>query len=100
MGGIAICSSLDTHTDFRGSLLLGWLGSDARPCDPYDSSAALERGRSERAGAPDRDDVKAACMSVADNIARVREQMAAAARRAGRSPDSVTLMAVSKTFPA
>ena len=39
-------------------------------------------------------------MSVADNIARVREQMAAAARRAGRSPDSVTLMAVSKTFPA
>jgi len=39
-------------------------------------------------------------MSVADNIACVREQMAAAARRAGRSPDSVTLMAVSKTFPA
>jgi len=39
-------------------------------------------------------------MSVAENIAHVREQIAAAARRAGRSPDSVTLMAVSKTFPA
>jgi PLP dependent protein len=38
-------------------------------------------------------------MSAAENIARVREQIAAAARRAGRSPDSVTLMAVSKTFP-
>jgi PLP dependent protein len=39
-------------------------------------------------------------MSVAENIARVREQIAAAALRAARSPDSVTLMAVSKTFRA
>jgi pyridoxal phosphate enzyme (YggS family) len=39
-------------------------------------------------------------MSVADNIARVREQIAAAALRVGRSPDSIKLMAVSKTFPA
>jgi hypothetical protein len=39
-------------------------------------------------------------MSVAENIQRVREQIESAARRAGRSPESVTLMAVSKTFPA
>jgi pyridoxal phosphate enzyme (YggS family) len=38
-------------------------------------------------------------MPVAENIARVRERMDAAARRAGRSPDSIALMAVSKTFP-
>ena len=36
-------------------------------------------------------------MSIADNIARVKEQMAAACLRAGRSRDSVQLMAVSKT---
>ena len=36
-------------------------------------------------------------MSIAENIARVRERIAAAARRAGRNPDQVTLMAVSKT---
>jgi pyridoxal phosphate enzyme (YggS family) len=39
-------------------------------------------------------------MSVAENIAHVRKQIEAAARRAGRSPDSIALMAVSKTFPA
>ena len=39
-------------------------------------------------------------MSIAEDIARVRERMAAAARRAGRSPDEITLMGVSKTFPA
>jgi PLP dependent protein len=37
-------------------------------------------------------------MSIADNTARVRERIAAAARRAGRNPDEITLMAVSKTF--
>ncbi len=36
-------------------------------------------------------------MSIAENIARVRERIAAAARRAGRGPDQITLMAVSKT---
>src|SRR5882672_4664466 len=36
-------------------------------------------------------------MSVADNIAAIRERIAQAAARAGRSPQSVTLMAVSKT---
>ena len=39
-------------------------------------------------------------MSIAENIAQVRERIAAAARRAGRNPEEVTLMAVSKTFPA
>ena len=39
-------------------------------------------------------------MSIAENIARVRERIAAAARRAGRNADEITLMGVSKTFPA
>jgi pyridoxal phosphate enzyme (YggS family) len=39
-------------------------------------------------------------MLIADNIAGVRERIAAAARRSGRSPDDVVLMAVSKTFSA
>jgi pyridoxal phosphate enzyme (YggS family) len=38
-------------------------------------------------------------VSISENIARVRENIAAAARRAGRNPDNITLMAVSKTFP-
>jgi pyridoxal phosphate enzyme (YggS family) len=37
---------------------------------------------------------------IAANIARVRERMASAAERAGRPPESITLVAVSKTFPA
>jgi hypothetical protein len=39
-------------------------------------------------------------MSIAENMVAVRAQMEAAARRAGRDPNEVTLMAVSKTFPA
>jgi PLP dependent protein len=39
-------------------------------------------------------------MSIADNVARVREQIATAASRAGREASEITLMAVSKTFPA
>ena len=39
-------------------------------------------------------------MSVADNISRVQERIHSAARRAGRDPAEVTLMAVSKTFSA
>ena len=34
------------------------------------------------------------------NLARVRERIAAAARRAGRRPEDVTLVAVTKTHPA
>jgi pyridoxal phosphate enzyme (YggS family) len=36
-------------------------------------------------------------MSIAENIAHVRERMAAAAKRVGRDPNSITLMAVSQT---
>jgi PLP dependent protein len=39
-------------------------------------------------------------MSIAENIAQVRSRIAAAARRAARNPDEITLMAVSKTFRA
>src|SRR5579871_1389194 len=38
-------------------------------------------------------------MSVAENIARIHEQIQSAAKRAGRSAADITLMAVSKTFP-
>jgi PLP dependent protein len=38
-------------------------------------------------------------MSIAQNIARVQERIAAATRRTGRTPEEITLMAVSKTFP-
>ena len=38
-------------------------------------------------------------MSIVENIARIRERIAAAARRAGRNPVEITLMGVSKTFP-
>jgi PLP dependent protein len=38
-------------------------------------------------------------MSITENIAEVRERIAAAARRAGRNPDEIKLMGVSKTFP-
>ena len=39
-------------------------------------------------------------MSIADNLARVRQRIAEAARRAGRRPEDIVLMAVTKTFPA
>ena len=39
-------------------------------------------------------------MSIADQLAEVRAQVAAAEQRAGRPAGSVTLLAVSKTFPA
>jgi len=38
-------------------------------------------------------------MPIAENIASIRERMKAAATRAGRNVDDVTLMAVSKTVP-
>ena len=37
-------------------------------------------------------------MSVAQNVAEVRQRIAASAQRAGRDPEEVVLMAVSKTF--
>jgi pyridoxal phosphate enzyme (YggS family) len=39
-------------------------------------------------------------MSIAENILEVQKRIAAAAQRAGRDADEITLMAVSKTFPA
>jgi pyridoxal phosphate enzyme (YggS family) len=39
-------------------------------------------------------------MSIAENVAAIRERLAAAARRAGRNANEVLLMGVSKTFPA
>jgi PLP dependent protein len=38
-------------------------------------------------------------MSIAENVADVRERIVVAARRAARDPGDITLMAVSKTFP-
>ena len=38
-------------------------------------------------------------MAISENIARVRERIAAAARRGSRQPEEIALMAVSKTFP-
>ena len=37
-------------------------------------------------------------MSMVENIALVRERITTAARRAGREPNEIALMAVSKTF--
>jgi pyridoxal phosphate enzyme (YggS family) len=39
-------------------------------------------------------------MELEDNIARVRKRIAAACRRAGRQPESIKLVAVSKTVPS
>jgi pyridoxal phosphate enzyme (YggS family) len=36
-------------------------------------------------------------MTVAENVAHLRERIASSARRSGRNPDEITLMAVSKT---
>lgn len=38
-------------------------------------------------------------LSIADNLAQVRQRIAEAARRANRRPEEVALMAVTKTFP-
>ncbi|MGD0932210.1 MAG: YggS family pyridoxal phosphate-dependent enzyme [Candidatus Korobacteraceae bacterium] len=39
-------------------------------------------------------------MQIADNLAAIRERIAGAARRAGRNPEDIALMAVTKTQPA
>jgi PLP dependent protein len=39
-------------------------------------------------------------VSIAENLADVRQRVAVAARRSGRNPDDVTVIAVSKTFAA
>lgn len=39
-------------------------------------------------------------MSISENLDRIRDRIATAARRAGRNPNDVRLMAVCKTFPS
>jgi pyridoxal phosphate enzyme (YggS family) len=39
------------------------------------------------------------CMSIAENVNEVRKRIIASAHRAGRDPENITLMGVSKTFP-
>ena len=39
-------------------------------------------------------------VSIGANLARIRERIARAAARAGRKPEEITLVAISKTFPA
>lgn len=55
-----------------------------------------------RGGAPGRPlrRTMAVPMSIADNLAAIRERIARAAKRAGRNPDDIALMAVTKTQPA
>jgi pyridoxal phosphate enzyme (YggS family) len=38
-------------------------------------------------------------VSIAENLGRVQERVAAACRRAGRSPNEITIVGVTKTFP-
>jgi pyridoxal phosphate enzyme (YggS family) len=53
----------------------------------------------ENAGGPARSDRGVAAERTIKQVASVRERIAAAARRAGRDPASVTLVAASKTVP-
>ena len=39
-------------------------------------------------------------MTIRDNVVEIGKRVVMAARRAGRNPDAITVMAVSKTFPA
>jgi len=41
-----------------------------------------------------------AAATIAENLARIRERIARAAQRAGRRPDEITIVAVTKTHPA
>ena len=42
---------------------------------------------------------RAVLNDIAQNIRRIQERTAAAAASCGRSPDEITLLAISKTFP-
>jgi pyridoxal phosphate enzyme (YggS family) len=46
-----------------------------------------------------REDARLLCMSVAENLATIREKIERAAQRSGREAGEVTLLAVSKTVP-
>jgi pyridoxal phosphate enzyme (YggS family) len=70
-----------------------------RPADsadrPRKPEPAVER---EPAAEPDTSDARMA--ELAGNLARLEERVAAACRAAGRAPDELTVIAVTKTFPA
>lgn len=57
-------------------------------------------GREPSQAAPQRSEQLAQTVNVAYNLDAVREQIGEAASRAGRSPQEITLVAVSKTKPA
>ena len=44
--------------------------------------------------------MRSAASMIAENLRRVQERIDAACRRAGRSPAEVTLVGISKSFPA
>jgi len=46
------------------------------------------------------DDTSARCETIRGNLASIRDRIAAAARRSGRDPAAVTLVAITKTVPA
>ncbi len=71
-------------------------GSLARPSLRRDSHPRLSPSSAAR---PRLVHVSYSSMSIAENIAKVREQIAAAARQVGSDPSEITLMGVSKTFP-
>lgn len=63
-------------------------------------SERREPGPSRPAAPPPSADVRTGSGAIADAVARVRERIASAARRAGRDPSDVTLIAATKTVDA
>jgi PLP dependent protein len=63
----------------------------------HGAGGAADRPEPSHATAADAD---ARRQEIAANLAEVRERIDAACRKAGRAPEGVTLVAVSKTFPA
>jgi PLP dependent protein len=61
----------------------------------HDAMCLLDFGLAERAPA-----IQFRMSSIAENLERVREQIASAAANSGRSADDVELVAISKTHPA
>jgi hypothetical protein len=64
-----------------------------------DQSSADQNDAGERAGDDERASEQRRAQ-IAENLAAVREDIAAAARKAGREPSEVSLIAVTKTYPA
>ena len=106
-------------TDLRRTVVPRRNRGTARPGRLDDPVAAHQRRRPQRTRASDGDDVGGVApwpspaspsanplswftvlMSIAESVARVRDRMFAAALRSRRRPEEVTLLAVSKTFPA